>query len=285
VVPCGRLRVVTVDSVDWPPARRSTDADMSALTLVMSPVVVAAEALGPPIQVSMPRPVVRMVSGELARWPSVRVDMEAWEGRPSAVLLERSEDAAMVVVGARGSGGFAGLRLGSVAQQVLHHASCPAVVARPGRRFEQRDGSGRVVVGWNIREGLSDGQLAKIRFSVLEARLRKTSLEVVAVKPGLGKLRRLGRLSSSDVAQAEDALAKRLMNEADTTGINLMVEMRQGSVAGELAKLGEDAELLVIGSGTGGIEPGTVRQQVVHYAHCPVAVHRKRSSLPGITPG
>ena len=73
-----RLRVVTVDFVGWPLEPPSTDTDMSALAIIMSPVVVAAEGLGRPIQVSMPRRVVRMVSDELAQWPSVPVEMEAW---------------------------------------------------------------------------------------------------------------------------------------------------------------------------------------------------------------
>ncbi|MGE3621373.1 MAG: universal stress protein [Acidimicrobiia bacterium] len=53
----------------------------------------------------------------------------AWSS-PSAALLEAAEGAAMVVVGSRGRGGFTGLLLGSVSQQVAHHATCPVVIVR-----------------------------------------------------------------------------------------------------------------------------------------------------------
>ena len=50
------------------------------------------------------------------------------EGGPGAVLLEAAESADLIVVGSRGHGGFTGLLLGSVGQQVTGHAACPVVV-------------------------------------------------------------------------------------------------------------------------------------------------------------
>jgi nucleotide-binding universal stress UspA family protein len=47
---------------------------------------------------------------------------------PVAVLLREGEQADLVVVGSRGLGGFKGLLVGSVSQQVTHHASCPVLV-------------------------------------------------------------------------------------------------------------------------------------------------------------
>jgi nucleotide-binding universal stress UspA family protein len=50
------------------------------------------------------------------------------QGSTAHVLIEHSAGAPMLVVGSRGTGGFIGLLVGSVAHQVLHHAPCPVLV-------------------------------------------------------------------------------------------------------------------------------------------------------------
>jgi len=60
--------------------------------------------------------------------PEVHVVHVVREGSTSKVLLEYSHDADILVVGARGHGGFAGLLLGSVANAVINHAPCPVAV-------------------------------------------------------------------------------------------------------------------------------------------------------------
>lgn len=50
------------------------------------------------------------------------------QGSASQHLLDAASTADMVVVGRRGHGGFLGLLIGSVAEQIAHHAKCPAVI-------------------------------------------------------------------------------------------------------------------------------------------------------------
>jgi nucleotide-binding universal stress UspA family protein len=69
----------------------------------------------------------KVVAGSAGARP-VSVTVEAVNGIPADVLLRASEDVDMIVLGARGGGGFARLRLGSVSDQVAHHAHCPVVI-------------------------------------------------------------------------------------------------------------------------------------------------------------
>jgi nucleotide-binding universal stress UspA family protein len=58
----------------------------------------------------------------------VQVESVAIEGPAPQVLIDAAKDAELLVVGSRGLGGFTGLLLGSVSQQVAQHALCPVVI-------------------------------------------------------------------------------------------------------------------------------------------------------------
>lgn len=51
-------------------------------------------------------------------------------GHPAPALEDASRDAALLVVGCRGHGEFAGMLLGSVSKFMATHAHCPVVIIR-----------------------------------------------------------------------------------------------------------------------------------------------------------
>ena len=62
--------------------------------------------------------------------PSLEVEALTVTGQPADALLAQGAEADLIVVGRRGLGGFRSLLLGSVSQQVVHHATCPVVVVQ-----------------------------------------------------------------------------------------------------------------------------------------------------------
>ncbi|MER7273785.1 universal stress protein [Dactylosporangium sp. NPDC000244] len=76
----------------------------------------------------------RVVSESLAGWrenyPDVDVRLNVVPRLAGGALSDAAAGAELLVVGARGHGGFPGLHLGSVSQAMLHHAPCPVAVVR-----------------------------------------------------------------------------------------------------------------------------------------------------------
>jgi nucleotide-binding universal stress UspA family protein len=71
------------------------------------------------------------LAGWQEKYPDVAVRRVVSRDRPVRCLLENAEDAQLLVVGSRGSGGFTGMLQGSTSQALIYHAPCPLIVARP----------------------------------------------------------------------------------------------------------------------------------------------------------
>jgi nucleotide-binding universal stress UspA family protein len=63
-----------------------------------------------------------------SKYPDVELLRQVVEDRPVRALLHAARDAQLVVVGARGRGGFG---LGSTSRALLRYADCPVTVIRP----------------------------------------------------------------------------------------------------------------------------------------------------------
>jgi nucleotide-binding universal stress UspA family protein len=116
------------------------------------------------------RIIVEAINHAEAAFPGLAVDAHAVFGSPAAVLLDESDHAALVVVGCRGRGGFAGLLAGSTSTQVATHARKPVVVVRG----ETAPPGAAVLLG--VDPG--DPAAAAIEFGFEEAALRAAPLRV-----------------------------------------------------------------------------------------------------------
>lgn len=207
-------------------------------------------------------------------------------GDAAAVLVELSADAATVVVGTRGRGGFAERLLGTVSSALPAHAHCPTVVVPHRERVEDRGEDElptlpvvrRIVVGV---DGSPAAELALVR-AIREAETWDAELTAVAGVPIGTGTSYLAWLPAAvdheavlrDVADGLDVLVDRVL--ADHPGVQVRRHVLDGTGAQLLTEFSQAVDLVVLGSrgrgGFAGLLLGSTSQAVLHHSSCPVMV-------------
>ena len=187
-------------------------------------------------------------------------------------LLANAEHADLLVVGARGLGGFRGLLLGSVSRHCLHDAKVPVAVIRPD---VSEGASRRVVVGIDG----SPAGLGALAWAADEARAREATLEVVHAwqPPYVGGYPFVQ--ADIDYGMFEEG-GKELMHDAlaaaDLSGLEVREQLVCSGPAAALLEASKDAQVVVVGArGVGRFERfllGSVSDQVAQHAAAPVVV-------------
>jgi nucleotide-binding universal stress UspA family protein len=214
------------------------------------------------------------------QYPDLCVSTVFSVASPAWLLIEQSKVAGMVVVGARGRGGFAGLLAGAVSTLLAAHAYGPVVVVRGD--LDDETAAGRpVVVGV---DGSAEAAAA-LAFAIEEAAERGTCLVAVHVWPALP-------MSAPDQIApwhydraAATRTAERLMLDQLSgwrekyPDVNVAPRMVHGFDPGRvLIAASQRASLMVVGSrgrsGFAGMPLGSVSRALVHHAACPVALIR-----------
>lgn len=193
---------------------------------------------------------------------------------PARALLDASSGTDLLVVGARGLGGFRGLLLGSVSQQCAHHTTVPIAIVRPA----PVPPDGRIVVAV---DGSSGSQRA-LDWALDEARARQVAVTVLhawqpAIMPlpvpeafPVGLWDQFGEDGKTLVAhQLANASLDGLATPPDVVIVD-------DAPARAVLDAAATASLVVVGSrGRGGFKGlllGSVSQHVIHHAPCPVVV-------------
>ena len=207
-------------------------------------------------------------------WPGLEITTCVRTSSPTVLLLQEARNAELLVVGARGDGGFPALTIGSVGAQVAAHALCPVLVARPG--------AGRmdpVVVGV---DGSASCERA-IAFAYDEADARGVPL--IALHTYLPWAYDADAEVAADVAEAAGGAAEHALVSEALAGwrekypdVETRTVVRLQHPATGLVDAGAGAQLLVVGSrGLGGFRGlllGSVSRSVLHHASCSVAIVR-----------
>ncbi|GIF13877.1 universal stress protein [Actinoplanes teichomyceticus] len=239
-------------------------ADEWPFWLMPSPVLATDQSIKHAIATMLRRAVAEAERSH----PAVQADWVRIRAHAAPALIERSADAALLVVGGRGHSAVAGL-LGSVAAAVGAHAHCPVVIARG-----DPDPAAPVVAGVDD----SPAAAAVLRFAAEHALARGVPLRVIRAWPPVTGLFEdaswAARTVPASLREPFDALVTEIRDAYP--GLQVRAEAVPDDPGGALERAAAGAQLLVAGSrGLGpvrGLLAGSVSQRLLRHSPCPVAV-------------
>lgn len=200
-------------------------------------------------------------------------------------LIGLSHTAELMVLGARGSGGFSGLLTGSTAMALVSHGHCPVAVIRGAGADEAPLSQGPVVVGVDG----SPTSEAALRMAFEEAAIRGAQLVAlhtwIEFSSDLTYATALQFFVDWDDVEAreQEILAERLAGWHEKyPNVTVRRVVSGGRPAKRLLEQAASAQLLVVGSrGHGaltGMLLGSTSQALIHHATCPLLVVRKTTA-------
>jgi nucleotide-binding universal stress UspA family protein len=194
-------------------------------------------------------------------------------GLPSSVLLGAAAGASLLVLGARGRGGFRGLLLGSVSQQCLHHTTTPLAIIHD-QPVVRRDVEHVLVAV----DGSRSSELA-LRWALDEGRRRAAVVTVLhATSPPIAGGYPYTARTFDPGERERDArrMVDDMLEGEDTHGLDLRPLVVDGAPTPVILGRAQEADLLVAGTrGVGGFKGmlvGSVTGQLAHHAPCPLVV-------------
>jgi nucleotide-binding universal stress UspA family protein len=195
------------------------------------------------------------------------IDASLLIGPPALAVTDSGAGALMLVVGARGAGGFAAMLLGSVSRYAAMHACCPVIVVREWAASALQP---EVVVG------VGDPQdTATLAFAFDEADLRGATLVVVHSWNGLPAATWRPTDPAQRAAEADRNLAEALEPWRDKyPAVPVRQDVVHDHPARVLACYSRRADLVVIGRHDGGAGPavGGIQHAVLSHSRGPVAI-------------
>ncbi|MEU0811266.1 universal stress protein [Streptomyces sp. NPDC005970] len=227
---------------------------------------------------------IQQAAADLAdRHPGLEVTGEHIATAADKALLRAARSAGLLVVGARGWGGFDGLAVGSVALRVATAADCPVVTVPEGcagAGTEAGAGAEAEVVAALDTHGRM-AETADFAFRAAQARRARLRVVHAWALPAPAPSAWMIGVLEEDRAMWEDqegqAVADALRPwRASHPRVEVLIDVVLLNPAQALVRSSERALLLVVGRRTGDRVAerhlGPVAHAVLHHAHCPVAV-------------